>query len=198
MRQAPICWRIVLHTPCNLQPRLVILGATSERDAHSGERGPVVLQSSDEVVPRARPITAPRRVKLLSNLALVALLSAILLTLGLWLGGAHLPFLSTLPDQPSLSLSSGPYRVGGRITLQGAHFSQYTIVILLLDGQPAVDNNGLRQAVNADSQGAFTATLTITSAWSPGDHILGAKDTTSGKQVLLSITIEDATSQRGD
>ena len=164
-----------------------------------------MLQDSDEDVsrarsaaPRARPITTPRRVKLLSNLALVALLSAILLTLGLWLGGAHLPFLSTLPDQPSLSLSSGPYRVGGHITLQGAHFSQYTIVILLLDGQPTVDNNGLRQAVNADSQGAFTATLTITSAWSPGDHILGAQDTTSGKQVLLSITVEDTTSQRGD
>lgn len=147
--------------------------------------------------PRAKPITTPRRVKLLSNLALVALLGVILLTLSFWLGGSHLPFLSTLPDQPGLSLSSGPYRVGGRITLQGTHFSRYSIIVLLLDGQPAVDSNGLRQAVDSDSQGAFTAILTITPAWGTGDHILGAKDTASGKQVLLSISIEDAASQRG-
>lgn len=139
----------------------------------------------------------PRRVKLLSNLALVALLGVILLTLSSWLGGFHLPLLSALPDQPGLSLSSGPYRVGGRITLQGTHFSRYSIIVLLLDGQPAVDSNGLRQAVDSDGQGAFTAVLTITSAWGSGDHILGAKDTTGGKQVLLTISVEEAASQGG-
>jgi hypothetical protein len=205
MRQSPVDWRIALYTPCALALLLVILGATSARAAHSGERGTVVLEHPDEGVPlafsaspRAKPITTPRRVKVLSNLALAALLSAMLLTLSLWLGGIHVPLLSSLPDQPSLNISSGPYRVGSSITLQGAHFSRYTIIVLLLDGQPAVDSNGLRQAVDSDGQGAFTATLTITPAWSPGDHILDAKDTTSGLQAVLNISIEDAASLRGD
>ncbi|MGH7866675.1 MAG: hypothetical protein ACREP9_03340, partial [Candidatus Dormibacteraceae bacterium] len=55
---------------------------------------------------------------------------------------------------------------------------------------PATDSNDLRQAVNSDSQGTFTTTLTILPSWSPGDHILGAKDTTSGQEASLDISIE--------
>src|SRR6185437_14178520 len=130
--------------------------------------------------PGRKVVTAPRGVRLASNLALIALLGVILLALGFWLSGLRLPFLPTVPDQPSLSLSSGPYRVGRVITIQGAHFSHFSIIVLLFDGEPATDSNGLRQAVNSDGQGAFTATLMILPSWSPGDHILGAKDTTSG------------------
>ena len=137
--------------------------------------------------------TTPRRVKLLSNLALVALLGIILLTLSLWLGGIHLPFLTTVPDQPSLSLSSGPYHVGSVITLQGAHFSHFAIIAVLLDGQPVVDSNGWRVAVDSDGQGAFRTTLTITSAWSLGDHILTAKDTNNSQRALIDLVIEKST-----
>jgi hypothetical protein len=135
-------------------------------------------------------------VKLISNLALTALLGVILLTLSLWLGGIHLPFLPTVPDQPSLSISDGPYRVGSIIQLRGAHFSRYAIIVLLRDEQPATDSNGLRQSVDSDGQGAFTATLTLTADWSPGNHILAAKDTSSGQQVSVAISVEKATGQR--
>jgi|GEM_PF-2328106 len=138
----------------------------------------------------------PRRIKLLTHLALAALLGMLLLTLSLWLGGFHLPFLPATPPQPSLTISSGPYRVGAVIKLQGANFSRYTIVALLLDGEPAIDTNGLRQAVNTDDQGAFTATLTITPDWGAGDHIIGAEDTTSRQQALVSITVETRTAHR--
>lgn len=141
---------------------------------------------------------ATRRVKLFSNLALVALLGIILLTLSFWLGGFHLPFLPATADQPSLSVSSGPYRVGSSIRLQGVHFSRYTIIALLRDGQPATDSIGMRLAVNSDAQGTFTTTLTITSDWGPGDHIIAAQDTTSGQRAAIDISVDSATSQRRD
>lgn len=141
---------------------------------------------------------AARRVKLFSNLALVALLSIILLTLGFWLGGFYLPFLSATADPPSLSLSSGPYQVGSVVRLQGVHFSRYTIIALLRDGQPATDSNGRRLAVDSDDQGAFTTTLTITPDWSPGDHIIAAQDTTSGQRAAINISVDNSINQRGD
>ncbi len=147
--------------------------------------------------PARKVVTTPHSVKLASNLALIALLGVILLALGFWLSGLRLPFLPTVPDQPSLSLSSGPYRVGSSITIQGAHFSRFSIIVLLLDGEPATDSSGMRQAVNSDNQGTFTTTLTILPAWGIGDHILGAKDTTSGLEASLDISIERASSYRG-
>ncbi|HLV98109.1 MAG TPA: hypothetical protein VKT82_05475 [Ktedonobacterales bacterium] len=147
--------------------------------------------------PVRKVVTTPRGVKFASNLALIALLGVILLALGFWLSGLRLPFLPSIPDQPSLSLSSGPYRVGSVMTIQGAHFSHFSIIVLLFDGEPATDGTGQRQAVNSDGQGAFTTTLTILPAWGPGDHILGAKDTRSGLEASLDISIEKATSLRG-
>lgn len=140
---------------------------------------------------------ATRRVKLLSNLALSALLGIILLTLSLWLGGFQLPFLPATADQPSLSISSGPYRLGSIVSLQGTHFSRYSIIALLRDGQPAIASNGMRLAVNSNAQGAFTTTLTITPDWGPGDHIIAARDTTSGQQATIDISVDKTTSQRG-
>ncbi len=143
-------------------------------------------------------IQAPaKRIELLPRLALAALLGALLLTLSLWLGGLHLPPISASATQPSLSISSGPYRVGSVITLQGKHFSPYAIIVLLVDGQPATDSSGLRLSVNSDAQGDFSATLTITPDWDSGDHIIGAKDTTSGQQVTLDISVADIPAERG-
>ncbi len=171
----------------------------NEGRIQGGDAAEAMQQRSTRIAmqaPTRKVVTTPRGVKLASNLALIALLGVILLALSLWVGGFRLPFLPAIPDQPSLSLSSGPYRVGGIITIQGAHFSRFSIIVLLLDGEPATDSNGLRQAVNSDSQGAFTATLAITPAWSPGDHILGAKDTTSGLEASLDISIEKPTGQQ--
>jgi hypothetical protein len=175
---------------------MVVLENAKEEHIQGGSaqrsRQQVAMQA-----PTIKSITIPRRVKLVSNLALVALLGVILLTLSLWLGGLRLPFLPTVPNRPSLSINSGPYRVGGTLTLQGTHFSPYSIIAVLLDGQPVVDSNGLRLAVDSDGQGSFTTTLTITPAWRPGDHILGAKDTTTGQEAQIDLSIEKATGQRG-
>lgn len=142
--------------------------------------------------PAAQPPAISGRVKLVSSLVLIALLGTILLTLSLWLGGVRLPFLTTIPQQPSLSLSSGPYRVGSMITLRGGHFSRYAIIALLLDEQPIVDANGLRQAADTDDQGTFSITLIITPAWSLGDHLLGAKDTANARETLIDIFIDQS------
>ncbi len=140
--------------------------------------------------PAAQFPALPRRIRLLTNLALVALLGVILLTLSLWLGGVRLPGFTSIPNQPSLTLSNGPYHIGSAITLRGEHFSRYAIIVLLLDGQPAVDSNGLRLAVDSDDQGMFVTTLTITPNWNLGRHILGAKDTASSQQALIMLMIE--------
>jgi hypothetical protein len=139
-----------------------------------------------------KPITAPPRVKLLSNLALVALLGSILLALSLWLGGLQLSFLPTIPVEPAISVSDGPYRVGGTVTLQGAHFSSFAIVALLLDGEPLIDSNGMHQAIDTDGQGTFSIMIAITAEWGLGDHILTAYDTANNKQAAITITVEKA------
>ncbi len=146
--------------------------------------------------PTRKSGTTPRGVKLFSNLALVGLLGVILLSLSLWMGGMRLPLLPIIPQQPTISLSSGPYYIGDVLTIQGAYFTRFSIIVLLLDDQPITDSNGLRQAIDSDSQGAFTTTLTILPTWSPGDHILAAKDTTSGEEASLDITIEKTARQR--
>ncbi len=155
------------------------------------------VSNANSVLRHPQRQAAPRRIKLLTNLTLAALLGVLLLTLSLWLGGFHLlPFLPATPPQPSLTISNGPYKVGSVITLQGANFSRYIIVALLLDGEPAVDSKGLRQAVDSDDQGAFTAALTITPDWGAGDHIVGAEDTTTRQQVFVSIAVEDSLDHR--
>jgi hypothetical protein len=170
---------------------------TSQSAASGGEKGMAVSRKLNGAGIEEGSAAA-RRVKLFSNLALAALLSVILLTLSFWLGGFHLSFLPATADQPSLSISSGPYRVGSIVKLQGIHFSRYAIIALLRDGQPATDSNGMRLAVNSDGQGAFKTTLTITPDWSPGDHIIAAQDTTSGQRASIDISVDNTTGQRGD
>ena len=167
----------------------------NEEHIPGGDAAEGSLQSSQRIAMQVsviKPIATPPRVKLLSNLALVALLGVILLALSLWLGGLQLSSLPAIPVRPSISVNDGPYRIGDTITLQGVHFSHFAIVAFLLDGQPLVDGNGLHQAADSDGQGIFTATLTITAAWSPGDHILAAQDTSDNKQAAVTITVENA------
>jgi hypothetical protein len=165
------------------------------------------MQNPDEELAQARevsakvaskpqwstPLAMPGRMQLLPKLMLTAMVGIILLTLSLWLGGFHLPFFPTLPDHPSLSISnSGPYAVGTIIKLQGQHFFRYSIIVLLRDGQPAIDSNGLHLAVDSDDRGAFTATLIITPDWSLGGHIISAEDTASQQEAAVVLTIERA------
>jgi len=141
--------------------------------------------------PDALPLS--RRAKILPNLVLAALVGIILLLLGLWLWGFP-PTSSNSLNQPSLHISNrGPFTIGSTIVLQGQHFSQYTIVALLLDGHPALDSNGQRLALTSDEHGSFSATLLISSAWGTGDHILSAIDTKSQQSAAVALQIVSST-----
>ena len=134
--------------------------------------------------------TMPRRARLLPNLVLAGVLGSILLLLALWLGGLRASPFSPA-NSPTLSLSSaGPYYIGSTVKLEGRGFSSYAIVALIRDGQPATDSDGQRLALNTDQRGNFTATLIVTPNWGPGDHVLGAQDTTSQQSATLIIHIE--------
>ena len=84
--------------------------------------------------------------------------------------------------QPLISLTSA-YKVGNTpagapgtsLHLSGQQFSSNSAITFLLDGQVAPGNAGTR----SDSNGNFSANVTITSAWRVGTHSLTARDTSN-------------------
>ncbi len=165
-------------------------------DARAATLHEGVARASTSKFSAARSNAPPlsRRARLLPNLILIALVGSVLLVLGLWLGG--FPAASPTPaNQPTLRITShGPYTIGNTITLQGQEFSHYAIIALLLDGQPAVDSNGQRLAINSDQTGSFSISLLIAPAWGPGDHVLSAEDTKSQQSATAALHIESGTS----
>lgn len=132
-----------------------------------------------------------RRVRLLPNILLAALLGCFLLLLAFWLSGGFSSFSLSNSSIPTVSIgNAGPYSVGSSITLEGQGFSHFAIVALLRDGQPATDSNGQRLAVTTDQNGAFSLTLTVTSDWGTGDHIITALDTASQQRASVTIDME--------
>ncbi len=153
---------------------------------------------ADDIAQRPEPLTISKGRKLVPNLALAVLLCTLLLALTFWLSGFSFSFLQAPTNQPTLSLlSSSPSTIGSSIRIHGESFSRYAIVALLRDGQPAVDSNGLRLAVNADNTGAFTTTLLITPDWGIGNHTITAEDTTSHQRAALVVVVEGASDFRG-
>ena len=81
--------------------------------------------------------------------------------------------------QPLISITS-KYTVGNTpagasgtiLHISGQQFSSNAAITFLLDGQVAPGNPGTR----SDSNGNFSADLTITDAWSVGPHTLTARD----------------------
>ena len=131
-----------------------------------------------------------RKVKLLPNLLLAALLGCMVLALAFWLSGGFSSFSLSSSDIPTISLgNAGPYSVGSIIRLEGQRFSHFAIVALLRDGQPATDGNGQRLAVNADQNGAFSINLVITPDWGAGDHIISALDTVNQQRASVTIHV---------
>lgn len=91
----------------------------------------------------------------------------------------YLWYRSTRPN-PVLTMVSSPYHQGtlvvGATTITflvtGSHFTSNAAVSFLLDSASAPGG----ALVESDSTGAIRATLTVTSAWRPGRHVLLAKD----------------------
>ncbi len=150
------------------------------------------------IAQRPEPLTISRGRKLVPNLALAVLLGILLLALTFWMTGFSFSFLQAPTNQPTLSLlSSSPSTIGSSIKIHGERFSRYAIVALLRDGQPAVDSNGWRLAVNADNTGAFTTTLLITPDWGIGNHTITGEDTTSHQRAVLVVLVESTSDFRG-
>lgn len=93
--------------------------------------------------------------------------------------------------QPLISISSN-YKVGNApagangtiLHISGQQFSSNSAITFLLDSAAAPGNPGTR----SDSNGNFSADMTITSAWSVGTHTLTAKDA-SNDSTKNSVTV---------
>ena len=105
--------------------------------------------------------------------------------------GAAAYFLSR--PQPLISISSN-YQVGNALAgangtilhISGQKFSSNSAITFLLDGHVAPGNAGAR----SDSNGNFSADVTITDAWSVGTHTLTARDASNhSTKNSVSVTI---------
>lgn len=81
---------------------------------------------------------------------------------------------------------------GSRLQLQGQGFQPHSEVVFLLDGRwPLHNQEGGAASIQADASGNFTANLWLGEGaeWSAGPHQLLARETQSGQQVTVPITI---------
>lgn len=95
--------------------------------------------------------------------------------------------------QPLINITSN-YKVGNApagangtvLHISGQQFSSNSAITILLDGQVAPGNPGTQ----SDSNGNFSANMTISSAWSVGTHTLTARDAGNhSTQNSVSVTI---------
>lgn len=81
---------------------------------------------------------------------------------------------------------------GAEIQLQGDGFHPHSLVVFLLDGRlPLLDQSGKTAAIQTDASGRFAVKLWLGQGpeWSPGSHQVLARESTSGHQAALTITI---------
>lgn len=111
------------------------------------------------------------------GLKVLLIVIIVVLVLGGAGGGAAVYFLSR--PQPTISLSSTyasaatpAGATGTSFKVSGQKFSASSAITFLLDGNPIPGG----QSVTSNSSGAVSATLTVTSGWSVGNHTLTAKD----------------------
>ncbi|MDQ2716961.1 MAG: hypothetical protein M3Z08_18815 [Chloroflexota bacterium] len=99
---------------------------------------------------------------------------------------------ATLTSTPGLTLActdKGPLHPGQTIHLQGGGFGAHDVVTFTYDNQePFSDPNGQPIVAQADGLGKFMLALTLKSAWTPGQHIIVARD--SQTQHLAVVTID--------
>lgn len=104
--------------------------------------------------------------------------------------GTAAHFLS--PSQPLISITSN-YTMGNTpagasgttLHISGQNFSGNSAITILLDGNVAPGNAGTQ----SDSNGKFSADVTITDAWSAGTHTLTARDA-SNKSTQNGVTVQ--------
>jgi hypothetical protein len=108
-------------------------------------------------------------------------------------GGGAFFYISTRP-KPVITTVTSTYHAGANVagantttmTLKGTDFSGNSTVTIYLDNYTTIAPGS--QPVQSDSNGNITATLTVTSDWSVGNHTLLAKDA-SGYQTKVGWPI---------
>ncbi|HEY0754694.1 MAG TPA: hypothetical protein VGD98_12080 [Ktedonobacteraceae bacterium] len=81
---------------------------------------------------------------------------------------------------------------GAEVQIQGAGFHPHRAVVFLLDGRLALlDQHGKAAQIQTDNSGHFAMNLWLGQGpgWSPGSHQLLARETVSGAQITVGITI---------
>ncbi|MBA2288041.1 MAG: hypothetical protein H0W02_21410 [Ktedonobacteraceae bacterium] len=100
--------------------------------------------------------------------------------------------VATLTSTPGLTLAftdKGPLHPGQAIHLQGGGFGAYDAVTFTYDNrEPFSDPDGHPIIVQVDGRGKFMVALTLQPAWTPGQHIIVARD--SQTHHLAVVTIE--------
>ncbi|HEX7734821.1 MAG TPA: hypothetical protein VF458_08155 [Ktedonobacteraceae bacterium] len=99
-------------------------------------------------------------------------------------------------DGPRLTLAGKTsFPSGAEVQLQGEGFRPANLVVFLLDGRlPLLDQRGKAASIQTDASGRFVVKLWLGQGqgWTAGSHQLLARETVSGHQVALAITITAA------
>jgi hypothetical protein len=82
---------------------------------------------------------------------------------------------------------------GQSLSVQGRHFNVGAAIIFMLDGKiPINGSNGRQLTLTASIQGAFDATIPVTTRWTIGRHFIVARDNNSGQEAYLSVQVTAA------
>src|SRR5207302_8026460 len=90
---------------------------------------------------------------------------------------------------PSLSLS-GDTISGGTLHLHGSNFFPGGTVVLTLDNGQALTLLSPRGPVTVSGAGTFDVTISGTENWSVGLHTIHAKESSGGRNGVLSFTLK--------
>ncbi|HJT59642.1 MAG TPA: hypothetical protein VJ761_24245, partial [Ktedonobacteraceae bacterium] len=98
--------------------------------------------------------------------------------------------------QPSLvaqGVQSSPIVVGQSVHVHGEHFGPDDPIGFLLDTtQPIADASGRNISAQTNDQGAFDATIPVSSDWTAGTHVIEAVDNHSNQFAYLTIEVRPA------
>lgn len=108
-------------------------------------------------------------------------------------GAAHVAQPGSAQEPFLVIQGTSALAVGKVVHLHGERFGAHDSISFLLDTTiPILDTNGNKITVQADDQGAFDATISISSDWPLGAHIIEAFDNQTNQAAYLSIQVNPA------
>ncbi len=99
------------------------------------------------------------------------------------------PTNATQPTLTVLGTTSQTVKIGQTIQLHGEHFGADHTITFLLDTATIVDASGKILSTQANSQGTFDTTLSISSHWTTGSHSIEAVDNGSNRNAFMTVQV---------